>query len=573
MDRKPICTAPWTSVIFNGASVNCCCFYTLMQERLPFPSDRASLMDAFNSQGFQDIRKRILNRDIAGTPCETCLDRQVSTQGTHTPDRTPAQLAALRAAEQSAAAGEIVVSHTPVSISLNTCTDCNLRCLMCYNSNLPADNLKGSLVPYEDFIAMLEDMGLQNLTGLTAVGGEPFLTKDSLEIIRHLSERQDLGVLFSTNTNGTLLHNHKDILLKFRNLALEFSIEGFEDTYESIRRGASWRRVLDNFEWYAQAAKQRPGWFVGVNSIIMKTSLPDMKRVIELARGKAHRVRFTPIMGDYFQENIFQFPDLVADMPWQRHFDEAIEAAKDGFPDAVQGLKSARRLLEQALSKRNEASIFTGSAESFESQLAFIEAQCPGQEVAVLGTRDCLADFLAWCRGRTDKRFTVASRQITDTGRPYAGWPTAPLERLPQSTQSILLCCRTYEFADYSELAARLYPQLPVRTLPFWDEAVLQEVERLAVELAGKPVVLYAAGGTAEVLLRSTGLAKLAVVAFSDGNPAKHGTTFLGKDVVPPAQIPALAADVVILSENYSHSIAHDLAALHGDALRLHRIF
>ena len=64
----------------------------------------------------------------------------------------------------------------------------------------------------------------------------------------------------------------------------------------------------------------------------------------------------------------------------------------------------------------------------------------------IVRTRDCSADFLAWCRGKTTKRFTVTGKNITDTSRPYADWPTARLDALPPATDSVLYCCRTYEF-------------------------------------------------------------------------------------------------------------------------------
>lgn len=577
MPAKPLCYAPWTNLFINDANFNCCCFYGLQQEHLPFPASRADALRIFNSPGFQDLRRRLLEGDIAGTACETCLARQkgvmVDQDGEHF-EGTPSQIEASRRAWESAGRGEIEVSHPPTFYSLNTCTDCNLRCVMCYNSKLPELSIKGSLVPYEKFIALLDDVGLENILGVTAVGGETFMTKDALAIMAHLAANQQTGIRFSTNTNGTLLHKHRELLEKFENIYLEFSIEGFGESYERIRRGSRWERMLENLEWCVETAKNKPGWVLSVNSLIMKTSLPHMAQVIELVRGKVARMRFTPVMGDYFNENIFQFPDLLEGVDWRAHFAEAEAAAADAFPEAARQIRSARRQLERALAGGDQSGeVYIGSPEMFAFMLREIEERSPGPRVALVGTRLCLADFLAWARGRTSKKLVIAAFDMQDTSRNYMGLPVVGLENLSTEADSALISCQTFEYGAYRKYLAEQHPGLPVSILPYWEEDIYTAIANVAQELGQTPVVFYGAGGTAEVLLDSTPLAGANVVAFSDGNTAKWGGAFLGKPVIPPSEIPDHAQDVFICSDKYSHCIAQDLDELHGDALRVRRIF
>ncbi|MGE4291033.1 MAG: radical SAM protein [Desulfovibrio sp.] len=580
MTFSPLCYAPWTSVFISDSQYNCCCFYSLRQEHAPFPSSAEEMLNIVNSRGFQDLRQRLLSGDIKGTACETCLQRSLQTKGEDDPDSraTPAQRDALCRAMESARRGEVVISHLPVHYGLHTCTDCNLRCVMCYNSKLPEQNFTGSLVPYKKFISMVDDIGLENITGITVGGGETFMTKDALAIITHLAENQHTGIRLCANTNGTLLHRHYDLLEKFKNLYLEFSIEGFGESYERIRRGASWERMIRNLEWCVEQTQKKPGWTLSVNSLIMKTSLPHMAQVIELAKGKVSRMRFTPVMGDYFDENIFQFPDLLAGLDWRAHFDEAEAAAATAFPEVVKQLRAARRQLERALVRgKDSGEVYIGSPELFTFMLRHLEEHCPGSRVALVGTRNCLTDFLAWAGSRTSKKLVIASFEMRDTSRSYAGLPVVAMEHLAREADSVLLCCQTFEYRAYRDSLAETHPELPVTILPYWDEEIYAAIEAVAQKLAqnpaGTPVVFYGAGGTAEVLLDSTPLGNVNVAAFSDGNHSKWGGTFLGRPVVPPSEIPSLAKDVVICSDKYSHRIAQDLDELHGDALRVHRIF
>ncbi|WP_022663040.1 radical SAM protein [Paucidesulfovibrio longus] len=577
---RPLCYAPWINLYINDAVYNCCCFYGLGQEHMPFPASRDDVLRIFNGRGFRELRRRLLDGDIAGTACETCLDRQQGFMRDHQESHFSAgtsQLNAVRTCWESANKGEIEVSHAPVFYSVNTCTDCNLRCVMCYNSKLPEQAIKGSLVPYEKFIAMLDDVGLENITTVTAVGGETFMTKDSLAIIEHLAANQHTGVRFSTNTNGTLLHQRHELLEKLDRLFLEFSIEGFGESYERIRRGASWERMLANFEWCAQTARTRPGWELSVNFVIMKTSLPHMAEVVELAKGRAGSMRFTPVMGDYFEENIFLFPDLLEGMDWRRHFDEAEQAAGKHFPGALRFLHSARRQLERAVAREKGGekagnSIFLSAPDSFEFMLRAIEA-APGERVALVGTRPCLGDFLSWAVGRTQKRLVLAAPDMPATGRRYVGLPVVRMDAVADEADSALLSCQTFEYRACKDALAELHPDLHVGVLPYWGEEIYAAINELADRLAGVPLVLYGAGGTAEVLMESTPFRNLDVTAFADGNKAKWGGEFLGRPVLEPARIPEFAEDVVICSDKYSHRIAQDLDELHGDALRVHRIF
>ncbi len=566
---KLLCHAPWTSLIINGGHYNCCCTYPLLQENLPFPKNRKEVLDIFNSTGFLNIRRRLVEGEIKNTPCEQCIRQGNNTL--YTKEFLSKEKPSLAVGVAAAEAGEIEVDFVPARYSINTCTDCNLRCIMCYNSALPEDDFKGSLVPYEKFLAMLQDVGLENVVSITAVGGETFLTEDALAIIEFLAQHTDDNIGFSTNTNGTLLHNHHKLIKRFKRIGLEFSIDGYKENYEKIRRNSSWERMYKNLEWFAAEAAKHPDWRLGINSLVMKTSLPDLAKIVKLARRMGAILRVTPIRGDYFDENIFQFPDLLKGMDWEKHFADAIEAAGSDMPEALESTKEAHAALKQAVSCSGR--IILGSPELFEQWLNEITEFAKERKIALLGRRTALSDYLVWSRDALNMEAFISDFGLKATKRKFAGLSIVVPDELPKTVPAVVIACKTYEYRKYLDWAKQHFASKDVLFLSYWTHDLYRRIEKLLRKLGDAPVVLYAAGGTAQVLLDTSAIAQLNAVAFSDSNPKKWGTTLNGLEIAPPAKIPELAKHVVVLSEKNGHSIVQTLEGLHGDKLTLHNIF
>jgi organic radical activating enzyme len=569
---------PWAALYIDRSNYDCCCLFPLKQDQYPYPSSKNELFQIFNSSGFQDIRKRIINMDIEGTPCVDCHIRKenelsfyASSYRSHVEKGN--QENAWKNIHLSAAKGETIVNHLPVIIHHCTCADCNFRCVMCYNSNLPDDYFKNAFVPYQKFFTLLADIGLENIDRVVLTGGEPFLNHDSLKIIQHLADRQETGVLLHVITNGSLVHRHKKILSKFENLNLSFSIEGYESTYEYIRKGSSWSRLLNNLDWCIKESKKNKGWRINVSSVVMKSSLPDLNKVLELAKNRNIDIGFGPIVGDYFEENIFEFPELLNNTDWENNFDAAIVTAADTYPEAANSLERMKTQIQSIIGTNTSSKIFTGTPDKFKFLLRFVENTCEHNNILFVGTKHYFVDFLTWCHDRTAKKFHVADFNITDTSRMYAGWPVVDMQKIPKQIDAAFISCSTFEYKKYSNFIKEKYPDLKLYTLPYWDERMYNNLKILKQEINSKPVVLYAAGGSADILLQTTNLNNFNIVAFSDGNPKKHGTFFHKKIVVPPHDIVKYAYDVIICSENYFSSIFENLKQIHGDAISIHRIF
>ena len=101
---------------------------------------------------------------------------------------------------------------------------CNARCTMCNRYKAPSR-------PEEEIsletIRKLPPMYFTNITG-----GEPFIREDLKEVVRELYKKSDRIVI---STNGFFTDRIIDLCKEFPNVGIRISIEGLEETNNSIR--------------------------------------------------------------------------------------------------------------------------------------------------------------------------------------------------------------------------------------------------------------------------------------------------------------------------------------------------
>jgi organic radical activating enzyme len=132
---------------------------------------------------------------------------------------------------------------------------CNLRCIMCVPANSSAIGAEYKQIGWVDdyqmtdysdrVIADLEN--LPDLIEISLIGGEFFLTKKNAEILQYCIDKNIAVTIF---TNGTTINESLlNLLTKVKNLTLQFSVDGFEETYELIRYPSNWE------DWKATTSK------------------------------------------------------------------------------------------------------------------------------------------------------------------------------------------------------------------------------------------------------------------------------------------------------------------------------
>lgn len=164
---------------------------------------------------------------------------------------------------------------------------CNLRCRMCPVSLRP-DARPDALLAFDTFVRLVEAFpGLEELQlqGL----GEPLMHPQFFAMVRHAADR---GIAVSTNTNLTLLTPRRARQCVESGLAhLHASIDGAtRATYEFVRRGANFAKVLRNLDRLVQCRAQlrSPTPQLRIVAVAMRRNLEELADIVSLAR--AHGV-------------------------------------------------------------------------------------------------------------------------------------------------------------------------------------------------------------------------------------------------------------------------------------------
>ena len=146
---------------------------------------------------------------------------------------------------------------------------CNLKCRHCRG-------MREGEIDSNRARTLIDEIAILKPGWLIIEGGEPLLRKDLFEILE-LARLKGLDVHLISN--GMLLNQEILATLKRLGIKLMISIDGAtKDTYESIRQGASFEKVV-------QAAKDafREGLLEAINFTLMKQNYREIPGIMALA--------------------------------------------------------------------------------------------------------------------------------------------------------------------------------------------------------------------------------------------------------------------------------------------------
>ena len=137
------------------------------------------------------------------------------------------------------------VDYLPVKLDIENVSRCNFKCTMCVVSDWPKGK-RAADMSLKQFKALIDDQ--YGLVEIKLQGiGEPLMQGDDFfEMIRYARQRH---IWVRSTTNGSLLHlkdNYRKLIDTGIN-ELQISIDGAsEDTFQAIRRGSVFSRVVQN---------------------------------------------------------------------------------------------------------------------------------------------------------------------------------------------------------------------------------------------------------------------------------------------------------------------------------------
>ncbi len=183
---------------------------------------------------------------------------------------------------------------------------CNIKCRICEIWKSKWQASPRTIKEIIELFPYMEDINWE--------GGEVFMMDGFEDILTEGGKYKNLRQVIYTNG---LMINEK-ILNKIQNIRAEivFSIDSAEkDTYEYIRRGASFQRLkkvlslLREFRANIKNDKLK----IYFNPVIMKSNYKEIMKLVEFAhRYGFDAVTFNPLRGDYGEENIFANKDVRA---------------------------------------------------------------------------------------------------------------------------------------------------------------------------------------------------------------------------------------------------------------------
>ena len=131
--------------------------------------------------------------------------------------------------------------------------NCNINCVMCNTALSKRPQFNMDLELFEHTVKYVKSEG-KGYTALHTIG-EPLMNKNLPQYFEILRKN---GVQVRLSTNGLILHKNLDLLIQNADILIEvrFSIDGAcKETYEKIRLGGSWDRLIANMEEFRERTK------------------------------------------------------------------------------------------------------------------------------------------------------------------------------------------------------------------------------------------------------------------------------------------------------------------------------
>ena len=147
---------------------------------------------------------------------------------------------------------------------------CNYNCSYCIFS---CNNKKidGELTT-EECYHIIDELVLHNFKHLKITGGEPFIRKDILEILKYASER----LITDISTNASLITPEKvELLNQLKLKMIHVSLDGDKLEHESVRGNNTYERTIKGLEALRKSVNK-----VRIGSVIHSNNQYDLESLI-----------------------------------------------------------------------------------------------------------------------------------------------------------------------------------------------------------------------------------------------------------------------------------------------------
>lgn len=135
-----------------------------------------------------------------------------------------------------------------------------------------------------NIIEKIQDIDLSELSYLSIVGGEPFMTRNLEKFLVMLDKKADLSkVVLVVHTNGSVFPKDKilNILAKFKKVILKVSVEAVDKLAEYIRTGLIWEQFEQNVIKFKKLSIEFPNIILQIH---MTHNVYNINKIVEFEK-------------------------------------------------------------------------------------------------------------------------------------------------------------------------------------------------------------------------------------------------------------------------------------------------
>jgi len=200
--------------------------------------------------------------------------------------------------------GRNKIPFKPTFVSLEVEDSCNLKCLHCdiwkkgrNPRRLSLEQMKKAVVKLKDWLGTFH---------LNLTGGEPFLGKDTIPLIKFASRE---GISVHTNSNGFLIDKGLARRIVESGLdSLSISLDSLKPEVHNRLRGnkKAFKQAIKALELVTKLRRQKP--FLSIVTVVMKQNLDELENLVYWTKKKG--------LDSIFFQALWQNFDAEYDPAW-----------------------------------------------------------------------------------------------------------------------------------------------------------------------------------------------------------------------------------------------------------------
>lgn len=202
----------------------------------------------------------------------------------------------------------------PRLVEVEVTTRCNLKCKMCENAYWTQ---RGQDMSFEQFKGIIDQFPKLRWIGMTGIGTS-FLNKDFMKMLEYVKEKDPA---ISIELFDTFYFIDEKRAKKIVEMGVDFfyaSIDGAtKETYEKIRIGSDFDRVMKNLETLIKIKKEKGSYFpeIAFHFIISRDNVHEIPMFVDVIANRfgadnIDHIFFTRVLHVYDE-----IKDIVVDVP------------------------------------------------------------------------------------------------------------------------------------------------------------------------------------------------------------------------------------------------------------------